>query len=121
MAILLQPQTNLYCLVLKQKVLDKYFFHRDDTTGMIYLKYTLIPHRRFQRDRSGVHSFLPRSSTRSFWGCNIPQWLLETNESIKVLKPAWQFGAEHSAVAETLTEEVPTSHTVQLRESQGNY
>lgn len=78
---------------------------------MIYLKCTLTPHTRCRRDHSGVHSFLPRSSTRSFWGCNIPQWLLETKDSMKVLKPAWQFGAELSAVAQTFTEEVPTSNT----------
>lgn len=96
-------------------------FHRDDTTGMIYLKCTLTLHTQFQHGHSGVHSFLPRSSTRSSWGCNIPRWLLETNESREVLKAAMQFGAELSAGAETFTEEVPTSNTVQLRESQGNY
>lgn len=38
-----------------------------------------------------------------------------------MVKAAGQFGAELSAVAETSTEEVPTSNTAQLRESQGNY
>lgn len=64
--------------------------------GIIYLKYTLIPHTRFQHDHSGVHSFLRHSSIHSFWDCNIPQWLFKTNENIKMLKLAWQFGFEYS-------------------------
>lgn len=60
--------------------------------GITYLKYTLIPHTRFQHVHSGVRSSSRRSSIHSFWDYNIPQWLFKTDENITLLKLAWQFG-----------------------------